>query len=86
MATETLNITAAQMKTLNAIRETICIFSDTKEDAEMIIKRKSRTTLKVCFEINDERFFQYKISSSGAIVEMAEVEGFKGGYIEEFEL
>lgn len=65
-------INTAQEKTLSAIRESLLVFSDIKEDSENIIKRGRPTSLKVSFE-TELGIFQYQINSSGSIIKMDEV-------------
>ena len=81
----TLNISPAQYKTLTAIRETLLLFSDLKEDAEMVIKKGVATTLMVAFEV-EGGVYQYEVNKSGAIIKMAKVARLGGLCLREFNL
>lgn len=88
MATQTLNITAAQSRTWNAIFESLSLFSDfdIKQHAEIVITPRSRKTLAVTFETEFGLFYKYHISTAGAIIGMTQVEDFDGEHIQGFPL
>jgi hypothetical protein len=82
---DTLYISGSQIKTLQAIRETLSVFSDWEEDATMVIKRGKPTTLMVAFK-TDKGVFQYQINKTGAIIQMSKVTKLSGLCLESFDL
>lgn len=63
-------MTAAQNRTLSAIRGTLTSFSTIVEDSKIITTRRGWKVLLVNFTTNDGTTYQYKISPFGGVLKM----------------
>jgi hypothetical protein len=75
MDSKIIEVTPAQARTLNILHSTFLIFRDVAIKTEHIYKRGKPTAVKAKItvdEIDGPRYFEYQISTSGAIIKAEE--------------